>query len=227
MAYKILFIEDEKILGNLVKEGLEKEGLETLHLTNGSTAIQSFRDYAPHLCLLDIMLPDKDGYTIAKQIRSLNKHVPIIFLTAKVSVKDLTAGFQAGCNDYIRKPFNMEELLVRIKTWLKEKHGEQRPDTIDEVTIGTYTFLPDRQELHTPDGIVKMTHKDATILHMLYTNKNNVVSREHILQKVWGGYSAYTSRTLDVYINRIRKYFKNTPNQIITLKGVGYRFICE
>lgn len=225
--YRILFIEDEKILGQLIKEGLQKEGYDTLHLTNGSTAIQSFRDYAPHLCLLDVMLPDKDGYTIARQIRALDKQVPIIFLTAKVQVKDLSAGFEAGCNDYIRKPFNMEELLIRIKTWLAEKHGKQQEENITNASIGNYKFFPDKQELHTPDGIITMTHKDAIILHLLYTNKNNVVSRDHIMQKVWGEYNAYTSRTLDVYINRIRKYFKNTPNQIITLKGVGYRFICE
>lgn len=228
MKYRILFAEDEKILGTLVKESLEKHDYDVMHITAGSDVLQAYRDFAPHLCLLDIMMPGKDGYQVAAQIRNIDKYIPIIFLTAKIQTQDLVKGFSAGCNDYIRKPFSIDEVLIRINSWIKEKHGNQQEDTTDEIMIGAFLFLADKLELHTPEGeTLKLTYKDSAILKLLYQHRNAVVTREDILNKVWGSHTMYNSRTLDVYINRLRKYFQNTPNKIITLKGVGYRFICE
>lgn len=228
MKYKILFVEDEKILGQLVKEALDKNNFEVLHVTNGSDALAAYRTHKPHLCLLDIMLPGKDGYDVARQIRAIDKTIPVIFLTAKIQTQDLVKGFDAGCNDYIRKPFSIDEVLIRISNWLKEKHGLQQDDTTGDIHIGNYTFIPDKQELHTPSGEqVILTYKDAALLSLLYAHRNNVISRDDILNKVWGDNNLYNSRTLDVYVNRLRKHFKDSPNKIITLKGIGYRFICE
>lgn len=228
MKYHILFIEDEKILGQLVKEALEKNGYAVTHITNGSDALQTFRTAESHLCLLDIMLPGKDGYEVARQIRTINSNVPIIFLTAKIQTQDLVKGFDAGCNDYIRKPFSIDEVLIRINSWLKEKHGTLQEDVPDNIIIGRFIFNPGKLELTTPNGdITTLTYKDAAILSLLYQHRNNVVSRDDILHKVWGDNTMYNSRTLDVYINRLRKLFKDSPNRIITLKSVGYRFICE
>ncbi len=227
MKQRILFVEDEKILGQLVKESLEKEGFEIKLITNGVDALQAYRDFKPNLCLLDIMLPGKDGYEVATQIRAIDKVVPIIFLTAKIQTADLVAGFNAGCNDYIRKPFSIDEVVVRINSWLAEKYGQLDKEPDAEVLIGDFRFIPGKQELHTPIEVIQLSHKDATILNLLYSHRNTIVSRDHLLQKVWGTDTIYNSRTLDVYINRLRKYFAGSQNKIITLKGVGYRFICE
>lgn len=227
MKHRILFAEDEKILGQLVTEALRKEGFDVHHVSNGSQIQLAYREYRPHLCLLDVMLPGKDGFEVTRQIRSVDKNIPIILLTAKIQTGDLVKGFDAGCNDYIRKPFSMGEVVVRINSWLKEKYGIAQPGEPDEIPIGAFVFMPARLELRTPDDIViTLTYKDAAILSLLYRHRNNVVSRDDLLHKVWGDNSLYHSRTLDVYINRIRKYFSKSPNTIITLKGVGYRFIC-
>lgn len=227
MSYRILYVEDEKILGNLVAEILEKAGYEVMLIANGDTAHQAFRKFKPHLCLLDIMLPGKDGFEIARQIKQTDLNVPILFLTAKIQPADVVAGFNAGCNDYIRKPFNSDELLVRIQHWLNEKHGRSEMYTTSDCRIGNIHFYPQRNMLETQDGIINLTHKESLLLYLLYTHRNNILAREHILQKVWENDSVYNSRTLDVYINRLRKYLSGTASQIITLKGIGYRFICE
>lgn len=227
MSYRILYIEDEAILGKLVCETLQKQGYEVKQITNGTQALQAYKQYGPHLCLLDIMLPGKDGYEIAAQIRALDNKIPILFLTAKVQAADVVAGFNAGCNDYIRKPFSIDELVVRLQNWLNEKYERSPAQAASEYRIGPYIFQAAKQVLQTPDGVISLTHKEATLLEVLYNQRNNIVQREHLLQQAWGSNTIYNSRSLDVYINRLRKYFSNSPYQIITLKGIGYRFICE
>lgn len=227
MEYRILFVEDEKILGQLVTESLRKEHYNVRHIMNGSNIPEVYREFNPHLCLLDIMLPGKSGYEVAQQIRAIDKNIPIIFLTAKNQSSDLVEGFRVGCNDYIRKPFSIEEVFVRVNSWITEKYGADKTDYITDAHIGDFIFYPDKQELHTPSCIIQLSYKDAAILYQLFIHRNKVVSRNDLLQKVWKDNSIYNSRTLDVYINRLRKHFAGTPNKIITLKGVGYRFICE
>ncbi len=225
MQHKILYVEDEAVLGQLVKEALTKHGYDVLWQKNGDEAIREFKKYAPHLCLLDIMLPGTDGYDIATQIRAADKEVPIIFLTAKTQVSDLVMGFNAGCNDYVRKPFNMEELLLRINNWVAVKYGSTQSDAIS-IQIASFSFDQRTQLLSSPTQTAKLTHKEAELLRILCDYKNTIISREYILQKVWGGDSIYNSRSLDVYITKLRKYFKPDRHiDIITLRGIGYRFI--
>ena len=227
MLYRILYIEDEQILGQLVKESLEKLNYEVLRITNGYDALKAFRDFDPHLCLLDIMLPGKDGYDVARQLRALNTKIPILFLTAKVLTTDLIAGFGAGGNDYIRKPFSMDELAVRINNWLNEKYGQANHTDVADYRAGAFTYYPQQQMLSTPSGPVTLTFKESVVLGILFAHRNTIISREHLQQKVWGNDTIYNSRTLDVYINRLRKYFAGSLNKILTLKGVGYKFITE
>jgi len=227
MKYRILYVEDEQILGQLVRESLEKQNYEVLLITNGFDALKAFRDFDPHLCLLDIMLPGKDGYDVAKQLRALNKKIPILFLTAKVMTQDLITGFNAGGNDYIRKPFSMDEITARINNWLQEKYGQPNEPEAACYTSGGFCFYPQQQLLSTPSGTVTLTFKEAAILGILFAHRNTIITRDHLQQKIWGNDTIYNSRTLDVYINRLRKHFTGSPNRIITLKGVGYKFIAE
>ncbi len=228
MRYRVLYVEDEPILGQLVTEALQKQGYEVQRLTNGARTLAVYRDFKPHLLLLDVMLPGKDGIEIAEQMRAIDKKVPVIFLTAKIQTTDLVAGFKAGCNDYIRKPFSMDELVLRLNSWLHERYGMAAPENEEEQDIEGYRFYPKTQILQTPEGIhIQLTFKEARVLALLNNHRNRIVSRETILQHVWGNEGLYNSRTLDVYINKLRKYFGNDANRIITLKGVGYRFICQ
>lgn len=225
MQYRILFAEDEKILGALIKEALQKHGYDVMLITNGSDVLAAYHRHKPQLCLLDIMLPGKDGYEACTQLRALDAHVPIIFLTAKVQAGDVVAGFKAGANDYVRKPFSIEELLIRIESWLKEKHGRPAEEVPDSYAIGDVMFYPKKQVLQTPGAEIALTHKETMILALLNRHCNNIIGRDYLLEKVWGADTVHNSRSLDVYINRLRKYLTGTPAQIVTLKGVGYRFI--
>lgn len=224
MDYRILYVEDEQILGQLVTEFLTKLGYQVTLVNNGYDALPAFKKTAPHLCLLDIMLPGKDGYDVASQIRALDSKVPLIFLTAKVQVADVVAGFKTGCSDYIRKPFSMDELEVRIASWLAEKYSNHYSE-VTEYTAGGYTFLPAKQLLVTPAGNQELSFKETSILTVLFAHANQVVGRNYLMQKVWESETVYISRSLDVYINRIRKHFANTPTRILTLRGVGFKLI--
>lgn len=227
MNATILFVEDEKILGRLVAEALEKQGYEVVLLTNGNDVLHAFRERKPQLCLFDVMLPGKDGFAVAQQVRNIDTRVPILFLTAKVQAADVVEGFKAGCNDYIRKPFSIDELLVRVQSWLKEKYGGHEPEPEDSYILGGIIFHPQKQLLEINDKKINLTYKESAVLALLYAHRNTIIGRDYLLQKVWADDTHYNSRTLDVYMNRLRKYFAGSSNKIITLKGIGYRFICE
>ena len=227
MTYRILYVEDEQILGQLVRETLQKQQYEVVQVINGIDALKAWKEMKPHLCLLDIMLPGKDGYEVARQIRALDSEVPIIFLTAKIQVHDVVAGFRSGANDYIRKPFSTDELLARMDSWLREKYGLRKRNEPNEFIAGECRFLPKEQLLITHDTRITLTFKEAVILDTLFVHRNQVVGRNYLMQKVWNSETIYNSRSLDVYINRLRKYFSGSNNKILTLKGVGYKFIAE
>ncbi|HEY0743438.1 MAG TPA: response regulator transcription factor [Chryseosolibacter sp.] len=225
MKTKILYVEDEPFLGRIVKESLESRDFEVNMLTDGNDVLQQFEKINPDICVLDIMLPVKDGYTIARELRKVKATVPIIFVTAKVQTEDLLKGFESGGNDYIRKPFSMEELIARINNLLQLS---QRPKSISaaEVTvIGKYEFNPQRYELKIEDKVKKLSSREATLLTMLSENRNATTNRKDILMKLWGDDSFFNSRNLDVYITKLRDYLKDDPSiEIITIKGVGYHF---
>ncbi len=219
---RVLYVEDEPFLAKIVKETLEKLDFDIIHIDNGNDAINCFDESQVDICILDIMLPGKSGFQIAEEIRMKNKHIPIIFLTAKNQTEDVVKGFKLGANDYLRKPFSMEELVVRIDNALRKSQGV----TSYGNKIGIhFEFEKNKQLLTHPKGDIHLSFKESQILDMLISNKNETISRKDILIKVWGDDSYFNSRNLDVYIRKLRKYFSvESDVQIITLKGVGYRF---
>lgn len=224
---KILYVEDEPFLGKIVKESLESRGFEVGMVADGREVVEEFKKFQPIICVLDIMLPHRDGYALAQDIRQLNPEMPIIFLTAKTQTEDVLKGFQSGGNDYIRKPFSMEELIVRIQNLLQLT--QQKVTTTvapnGHIELGQYTFYPHRYELHHADGLRKLSHRETELLSILAENLNFTVSRRDILLRVWGDDSFFNSRNLDVYITRLRDYLRaDTALEILTLKGVGYLF---
>ena len=228
-AVKILYVEDELFLGKIVKESLESRSYEVLMEADGNKTFSLFAQHRPDICVLDVMLPNKDGFTIAEEIRQVDQDVPIIFLTAKTQTEDLVKGFRTGGNDYIRKPFSMEELIVRIESALRYRNGENKPeDKKDVVKIGKYTFHMNHQVLRNNGDERKLSFRESELLKVLYENRDKIVDRRDILNLLWGNDNFFNSRNLDVYITKLRSYLKgDSALEIITIKGIGYRFVVE
>lgn len=224
---KILYAEDELFLGKIVKESLESRDYEVVMEADGGKVTDLFKKTTPDICVLDIMLPNKDGFTIADEIRELNKQVPIIFLTAKTQTEDVVKGFNLGGNDYIRKPFSMEELIVRIQHLLKLKPNDGAVSD-DIFSIGKYTFQSNRQTLSINNEEKKLSFRESQLFKMLCENQEKIIDRKDILNLLWGSDSFFNSRNLDVYITKLRSYLKEDPSiEIITIKGIGYRFVAS
>ena len=224
---KIFYVEDELFLGKIVRESLESRGFEVVMESDGAKATELFKKSKPDICVLDIMLPNKDGFAIADDIRSLDEEVPIIFLTAKTQTEDVVKGFTLGGNDYIRKPFSMEELIVRIQNLLRSKTGEtSQKISGGSAVIGKYTFQLNRQLLSHGKEERKLSFRESELLKLLYENRSAIIDRKDILNLLWGNDSFFNSRNLDVYITKLRGYLKDDPSlEIITIKGIGYRFV--
>jgi DNA-binding response OmpR family regulator len=226
MGIKVFYVEDELFLGKIVKESLETRGYEVIMESDGAKATDLFKKSKPDICVLDVMLPNKDGFTIADEIREINEDVPIIFLTAKTQTEDVVKGFTLGGNDYIRKPFSMEELIVRIQSQMKNKGGDSQKITGDKVGIGKYNFQINRQVLSSDKENRKLSYRESELLKLLYQNRDKIIDRKDILNLLWGNDSFFNSRNLDVYITKLRSYLKGDPDlEIITIKGIGYRFV--
>jgi len=222
---KILYVEDEPFLGKIVKESLESRQFEVRMVADGKDVMAAFTETKPDIAVLDVMLPNKDGYAIAKEIRQINASVPLIFVTAKTQTDDLIKGFEVGGNDYLRKPFSMEELIVRINNLLQLTQ-KQKTAPKENITIGKFEFAPQRYELRKDQNIRKLSHREAVLLQILAENQNNNIDRKTILMRVWGDDSFFNSRNLDVYITKLRDYLKeDSAIEIITIKGIGYRFV--
>ncbi|MGD9558028.1 MAG: response regulator transcription factor [Mangrovibacterium sp.] len=224
MKTKVLYVEDEPSLGRIVKESLQSRGFDVTMIADGKDVLAAFRELQPDICVLDIMLPSKDGYTLAGEIHSVNPETPLIFVTAKTKTEDLLKGFEAGGNDYLRKPFSIEELIVRMQNLLNlVQQRKQVPS--DLIAIGHYQFDPLRYELRLDDTIRKLSYRETTLLKMLSDKRNSLVYRKDILLQLWGDDSFFNSRNLDVYITRLRSYLKGDPSiELITVKGIGYHF---
>lgn len=226
MPIKVLYVEDELFLGKIVKETLETRGFEVIMESDGADVIRSFEDENPDICILDVMLPNKSGFELAEDIRKLNDDVPVIFLTAKTQTEDVVQGFKIGGNDYIRKPFSMEELIVRIENALRVKKEVLIPENGDSIIMGKYQFHLNKQVLTNGSAERKLSYREAELVKYLYRHKNDVIDRRDLLNHIWGNDSFFNSRNLDVYITKIRGYLKEDPSlEIITIKGVGYRFV--
>ena len=227
MKKRVFYVEDEAFLAKIVKDTLESKGYEVMHNKNGTKVFESLSSFSPDICLLDVMLPVVDGFTIGNHIRNTHPNLPIIFLTAKTQPDDVIKGFSSGGTDYLKKPFSMEELIVRMENQLKlAKANTPDVDALpDEIALKGYKFYPGKFELHTGEEVIKLSNREAQILKMLCSHKNKPIDRKILLQMVWGDDSFFNSRNLDVYIRKLRSYFAAEKDiEIITLKGLGYHF---
>lgn len=226
---KILYVEDEPYLGKIVKESLESRDFNVKMLLDGRGVRAAVESFEPQICVLDIMLPYKDGFTIGSELRQTHPQLPIIYLTAKSQQKDILKGFESGGNDYIKKPFSMEELIVRINNILHlAKPNFQSKKQDNSIELGQYIFHPMKFELHFGDQVKKLSNREVQLFNIFCNNKNTSVKRKDILLEVWDDDSIYNSRNLDVYITKLREYLKKDSSlKIITLKGVGYHFVVE
>lgn len=220
---KILLAEDEPSLGQIIKESLETRNFEVLLCANGEEAYKVYKTENPLLLVLDVMMPKKDGFTLAKEIRVENPDIPIVFLTAKSQTEDVVEGFSIGGNDYLKKPFSMEELIVRISALLKRGKDDLN---IGPITIGNFTFNLKKQTLQIGNTIENLTHREAHLLYYLIKNKNQVLERSFILKKLWGDDDFFNARSMDVFITKLRKKLKEDPAiQILNVRGYGYKLI--
>jgi len=211
-----------------VKDTLELRGYEVLHKKDGAKIMEQVSSFGPDICLLDVMLPNTDGFTLANHIRNVNPQLPIIFLTSKTQPADIVKGFSSGGTDYVKKPFSMEELIVRIENQLKIMSRDASPlqSLPDEVVLKNIRFYPGRFELHTGKRIIKLSNRESQILAHLCTHTNSAIDRRELLLLVWGDDSFFNSRNLDVYIRKLRGYLEGADGiEIVTLKGKGYHFV--
>jgi DNA-binding response OmpR family regulator len=219
---KIVLAEDEAALGQIIKESLETRDFEVILCENGEKAFQAYTSGAPEILVLDVMMPKKDGFTLAKEIRAIDDTIPIIFLTAKSQTQDVVEGFSIGGNDYLKKPFSMEELIVRISNLISRTKDQKTAKVLE---VGLYKFDFPRQQLQFMDEEpAQLTHREAHLLFHLIKNKNQVLDRSLILNKLWGTDDFFSTRSMDVFITKLRKKLKKDETiQIINVRGYGYK----
>ena len=224
-AKRILLAEDDMNLGKVLSTVLTGKGFDVKHANNGEAAYELFCTNEFDLCLIDVMMPLKDGFTLAQEIRKMDGRIPIIFLTAKTLQEDMIKGLSIGGDDYITKPFTMEVLLARMQALLRRTGLQEEPES-HIVNIGTIQFDRKRQILIVNGEEQKMTTREAALLDMLYEKRNDVLYRSYALKKIWGEDSFYNSRNMDVYITRLRKLLKSEPNvQIINVHSTGFKLV--
>ncbi|MCL4151164.1 UNVERIFIED_CONTAM: hypothetical protein GTU68_047642 [Idotea baltica] len=208
----------------IVKESLESRDFIVFHAENGEEALEMYQTKKPDILVLDVMMPKKDGFTLAKEIRLENKEIPIIFLTAKSQTADVLEGFNHGGNDYLKKPFSMEELIVRVKALLNRISLKTN---VENIKIGNYSFNLTKQTLEFSSEIEQLTHREAQLLFYLFEKKNEVLDRTFILNKLWGNDDFFNARSMDVFISKLRKKLKKDSDiQILNVRGFGYKLIC-
>ena len=222
---KVLLVEDDASIGFIVKDNLEESGYEVVYCVDGETGWQQFMRNTFDICLLDVMLPKKDGLALAAQIRKKNETVPILMLTAMGSDEAKIAGFQKGVDDYITKPFNMQELLLRMEVFLKRTQKKQE-EMSEPVLIGTLVFDYNNLLIKTETETIQLTQREAELFRYFYQNCNNVLKREDILTKIWGKDDYFLGRSMDVFITKLRKYIKGQEGvEIQTIHGVGFKML--
>ena len=224
---KILLVEDELVLAEILQESLQSRGFSVAHADTVKAALNQFYQYRPDIMVLDVMLPDGDGYAFARQIRNVDPEIPIIFLTSKSQVQDVVEGFESGGNDYLKKPFSIEELIVRVKALLG------RQGVVTKAESATQTALVGKYQFEYPAGVLKifdhkrmLTTRESELLQLLLMNKNQLVNRKTILLNFWGNDDYFSGRSLDVFITKLRRYLKDDPSVgILNIRGQGYKLI--
>lgn len=228
MKTKILLVEDDTSLGFIISDQLKSDGYDVTLCSDGAEGFKRFNEEKYHLCIFDVMMPKKDGFSLAKDIRKINSQIPILFLTAKSNDEDKVEGFRSGGDDYLTKPFNVEELQLRVAALLRRVNIEPEEKEKDHYEIGDYTFDTTNFELKHPNFEKILTKKEAQILKMLCKLMNQVVAREVILTAVWGQDDYFVGRSLDVFITKLRKYLKEDPRINITnVHGIGFKLEVE
>ncbi len=223
---RILLAEDDENLGLLLKEYLKAKGFETNLFANGELAFRDFVKTQYDICILDVMMPVKDGYTLAKEIRQIDEEIPIIFLTAKSMKEDVIEGFSIGADDYITKPFSMEELLFRIEAILKRTSNSYKTAPPDEFNIGKYVFDVKKQTLQQGEKVVRLTTKESDLLKLLCTHQNKILDRNFALKTIWLDDNYFNARSMDVYITKLRKYLKEDESvEILNVHGKGFKLV--
>lgn len=224
----ILLAEDEIALAKIIKDSLESlPDFKITLASNGEKAFELFRQIKPDILVFDVMMPQLDGFTLTKMIRQMNKHIPILFLTARSSTEDVVDGFKVGGNDYLKKPFDMEELMVRIQALLNRPIATKNTRQKEEYQIGSYRFRVAHQLLEINGQTESLSYRETEILRMLCEHQNEVLNRRPVLLALWGDDNFFNARSMDVFITKLRKKLSADPNiQIINIRGIGYKLIC-
>ncbi|GGF12292.1 response regulator transcription factor [Flavobacterium limi] len=225
--FKILYTEDDETLAFLTKDNLEQNSYNVTHCPDGKSGLESFKNEDFDICIFDIMMPKMDGFELAAEIRKLNTDIPIIFLSAKTLKEDRIKGLRLGADDYLVKPFSIEELILKIEVFLKRSQKNNKPEkSIYE--IGKYQFDTKNFILFNADKKIGLTQREAELLKLFLDNKNSVLKREQILTALWGTDDYFMGRSLDVFISRLRKILANEKGiSIENLHGIGFRFVIE
>jgi DNA-binding response OmpR family regulator len=221
---KVLVAEDDLQLGFIIKDNLEEEGYEVINCPDGEVAWEQFQKRQPDICLLDVNMPSRDGFSLAKKIRQKSDVVPILFLTAKSMEEDRLKGFAMGADDYISKPFSMKELLSRMNVFLR-RNRMLKPQVLKEYKIGKLVFVPAEMRIINGNEETLLTQKESQLLEYFCNNPNKIAKREDILTVVWGKNDYFLGRSMDVFITKLRKHLKLEPSvNIETIHQTGYRF---
>jgi DNA-binding response OmpR family regulator len=228
MTYKILYAEDEPFLSRIVSDNLISKGYQVITAADGEAALRLYKSAEPNLCIIDIMMPFKDGYSLTEDIRKIGKNIPIIFVSAKSLDEDIVKGFKSGGNDYLRKPFSMVELLARVESLLT-RFNQIQGNT--EVTLwykfGNSKLDTVNQQLETPGQIYDLSYKEAMLLELLIKNKNMVLDRKEALIRIWGDDTVYNTNSMNVFMTHLRKMLKDDSTiQIISIRSLGYKLVC-
>lgn len=219
----IFMVEDDRNFGTVMKSYLEINGFDVTWVQDGADASKTYKTGDYNLCILDVMLPNIDGFQIGRKIKEVTPDVPLIFLTAKTLKDDILEGYEIGADEYITKPFDSEILIAKIKAILNRR-GKEKEEEISEVKIGSVLFNYELRTITTPSAEYRITPKEAELLKMLYKGQNNLLHRDTALEKVWGEKSYFTTRSMDVYISKLRKYFsEDNEVEIINIPGSGYQ----
>ena len=222
---KILLCEDDENLGMLLREYLQAKGYETTLCVDGEEGYRAYMEGKFDLCVFDVMMPRKDGFTLAKEIRQSNKEIPIVFLTARNMKEDVFKGFEIGADDYLTKPFSMEELTYRIEAIMR-RLATRKSMQRTVFPLGSFTFDTQKQTLTNAENNIKLTTKECELLTLLCLNVNNILQRDYALKTIWVDDNYFNARSMDVYITKLRKHLKDDPNvEILNVHGKGYKLV--
>ncbi|MGN8057632.1 response regulator transcription factor [Pedobacter sp. 22163] len=228
MSYKVLYAEDEPTLAQIISEGLRSSGYDVFLAKDGQHALEEFKRNPPDICVLDIMMPLKDGYALAEDIRRLKSNIPILFLSAKSMSQDVITGFKSGGNDYMRKPFDMGELLIRMEALLARlgSSADKTETVLSHRKFGGCKLDTVKQQLKTPKDSYTLSYKETELLILLLSHRNVLLERQVPLLKIWGDDSFYNARSMDVFMSHLRKMLKDDPDiQLMSIRGAGYKLI--